>query len=314
MLDRPNERSSHSAPVVRGGGIAILLSVFLVGGFELDRSQGSAIITIAVAGLMLAAVSFMDDLRSLGQTIRFSVQSGAAFIAVVVLLRGDMHGCGAISKAAFGLIGFLWITGYTNSFNFMDGINGIAGMQTVVCGLGTALIGIVAGARTDNSAVIASVILAGAGAGFLPHNFPRARLFLGDVGSAPIGFLLAVIGFWIARDLGWWLLGAFGLLHANFVLDSLITLLRRVILGERWYESHREHFYQRLVRSGASHVLVATWEGSIQIVVLLVLLSAVRMGWMFRGFAAGMVFILWLAFFCFAEYRFRHQKFGAART
>ena len=298
-------------PVVRGGGIAILLAVFIVGGFELDWSRGTAVVEIAVASFILAAVSFLDDLRSLGQTVRFSVQLGSALIALIALFQANMHGLSLVGKAAVGLIGFFWITGYTNSFNFMDGINGIAGIQTVLCGLGTALIGIIAGARFDNSAVILSVILGGAGAGFLPHNFPRARLFLGDVGSAPIGFLLAVSGFWLARDLGWWLLGALGLLHANFVLDSIITLLRRVILGERWYESHREHFYQRLVRSGASQVAVALWEGSIQIVVLLLLLSAVKMGWMLRGFAAGIVCSLWLAFFCFAEYRFRHHKIHA---
>jgi UDP-N-acetylmuramyl pentapeptide phosphotransferase/UDP-N-acetylglucosamine-1-phosphate transferase len=262
---------------------------------------------IAFAVLVLVVVSFLDDLRSLPPLLRVAVHAGAAIIALYALCSGliTMHS----PHIAWGIVaaGLLWITGFTNAFNFMDGINGIAGMQILTTGIGTALIGIESGAVIGHPAIVVSFVLAGAGAGFLPHNFPRPRMFLGDVGSVPAGFLLAVLAFWLARDLGWWLLGAFGLLHANFVLDTVITLVRRVSRGDNWSESHREHFYQLLIRAGKTHQSVVELECVIQIIVLLLVLFALKMSWPARAAAAVAICVVWLAFFAYAEFEFRRQ-------
>ena len=312
IIDRPNERSSHSRPTARGGGIAVLTAVMLAGTFAVNPACAWSITLIAFAGLVLAVVSFIDDLKSLPQLLRFTVQAGAALVALYALCFDGMAGLSPAITVGIAVIGFLWITGYTNAFNFMDGINGIAGMQIVTTGIGTAFVGIAAGGTLDHPAIILSLVLAGAGAGFLPHNFPRARMFLGDVGSAPLGFFLAVFAFWLARDLGWWLLGAFSLLHANFVLDTTVTLARRIWRGERWFESHREHFYQRLVRAGKSHSFVTGWECVLQIIALITIVAAIKTGWPQRLAATAVVCVLWAGFFVYAERQFSRSLTSSA--
>jgi UDP-N-acetylmuramyl pentapeptide phosphotransferase/UDP-N-acetylglucosamine-1-phosphate transferase len=229
---------------------------------------------------------------------------------------------------------FLWIAGYTNAFNFMDGINGIAAGQAVVTGVGMALLSsvassqgsVVSGQTSEVSTslsgslwssgqtagvsppVLLSVIVAGAAAGFLPHNFPRARMFMGDVGSAPLGFILAVLVIWLARDHGGWLLIPLALLHANFVLDTAITLGRRVLRGERWYEAHKEHFYQRLVRAGKSHTFVTLFEMGLQVVVLGLMLLYVVSTVPVRIALALMVLLIWAGFFVYCEREFRRVQ------
>ena len=305
VVDRPNERSSHLSPTVRGGGIAVLLSFMIVGSFAVDATWRIAL--VAFAGLLLAIVSFIDDLRSLPQAMRLVVQMFAALVALYALCSRGMGALSTANVIGIGSIGFLWIIGFTNAFNFMDGINGIAGFQVFITGIGTALVGIAAGGALNHPAIALSLVLAGSGLGFLPHNFPHARMFLGDVGSAPIGFFLAVFAFWLSWDLGWWLLVAFGLLHANFVLDTSITLVRRIWNGERWFEPHREHFYQRLVRAGKSHPFVVGWEGLIQTIVLFLVLIAMKMGWPARIVIGGIVCVGWMVFFSYAEVRFRRR-------
>jgi len=205
------------------------------------------------------------------------------------------------------IIGFFWIAGYTNAFNFMDGINGIASLQATITGCGMALL---VGTSTGNFAstpVLLSLLIGGAALGFLPHNFPKARMFMGDVSSAPLGFLLAVVALWLAQTAGWWLMIPLGLLHANFVLDTAITLFRRILRGERWYDAHREHFYQRLIRSGRSHTFVTLWEAGLQLVTLgLVLLYPQASVGMRVGITVSVLFI-WLVFFFCCEVALRHS-------
>ncbi len=311
VVDLPNQRSSHDTPVMRGGGAAVLVAAAIAAALSTPPQSAPGFYWVALAGLVLAVVSFLDDLRSLPQVIRLGVQAGAAIIALAALGLAGAARLHPLFAAILGIAGSFWIVGYTNAFNFMDGVNGMAGMQAVVTGVGTALVAVAAGGSRDHPAVVLATVIAGAGAGFLPHNFPRARMFLGDVGSAPLGFLLSVLAFWLARDLGWYLLGAFGLLHANFVLDTAITLVRRIMKGERLLESHRDHFYQLLVRAGKSHRFVTAWEGALQVVVLLVVLASVRMGWAGRAAAVGIVFAIWLTFFAYAGLTFRRRSNAA---
>ena len=314
IIDRPNQRSSHSRPTPRGGGIAILL-VVLLGALVLGRTSAVTLVLSALS-LGLAVLSFWDDLRPLLAVVRFGGHALAA-LGVLHVLKWPRFSLDLISQPGVawpalvsGLFLFLWLTGYTNAFNFMDGINGLAAGQAIVTGLGMALLGSMAGGQSPvgSPPVLLSLVIAGACAGFLPHNFPTARMFMGDVGSAPLGFLLAAVVVWIARDYGCWLLIPLGLLHANFVLDTGITLARRILRGERWYEAHREHFYQRLIRSGKSHPFVTGLEMALQGVVLGLMVLYLYASVPVRVGLITVVILLWLGFFAYCERVFGRTK------
>ncbi len=310
VIDKPNARSSHAVPTVRGGGVTIILTLLgAIAGLAWTACEWglplAPIAALGVAVLVLAVVSFCDDLRSVGARIRFGCHAAAA-ISVLAVIGVPAIGLGAAGSLGLALVGFLWIAGYTNAFNFMDGINGLAAGQAAVTAVGTAALALAAGVPVHHPLVWLALVVAGAAAGFLPHNFPRARMFMGDVSSAPLGFLLAALGWWLACEAGWWLLLPVGLLHANFVLDTGVTLARRIARGERWYEPHREHFYQRLIRSGHSHAYVTGWELGFQIVIATAVVTAVHVGggwWLLP--VTMVVALVWAVVFLHAERRFR---------
>ncbi len=313
VIDKPNPRSSHTVPVVRGGGIAIGLAI-LLGTFLAGSHEPRGVLVLVAVALAVAAVSLIDDLQPVEPTIRLSFHVAAGVWCLVTFQISEIHltmtGSGGLQLpvVASWVVGFLWIVGYTNAFNFMDGINGLAAGQAAVTGLGTALLGGLALRDFSDAPVVLSLVVGAAAVGFLPHNFPRARMFMGDVGSAPLGFLLASLAVWMARDHGWWLLIPLGLLHANFVLDTGITLARRLVRGERWQEAHREHFYQRLVRSGRSHSFVTGWEMGLQGIVLLLMVSYVYAPVLLRLGLIAAVMATWLAFFGYCEIRFQRGQ------
>ena len=315
VVDQPNARSLHSIPIARGGGIAVILA--LLAGIVLSGNPllaGSLTVMLAVLGL--ATVSFVDDLKSVGSAIRFGCHLIAA-VAVIAVLNLAQATVGFSPETLYPVpmllawpLAALWIAGYTNAFNFMDGINGIAAGQAAITGLGMALVGALAGGQWSavSPPIVWSLALAGAALGFLPHNFPRARMFMGDVGSAPIGFLLAVLTLWLAKSVGWWLLIPLALLHANFVLDTGITLVRRILRGERWHEAHREHFYQRLIRSNKSHTYVTLLEMGLQLVVLGLMVLYLHASVSMRLGLVALVILIWLTFFAFCEHSFRRAQ------
>ena len=187
----------------------------------------------------------------------------------------------------------------------MDGINGLAASQAGITGLGMGLIAGTATAQWSAPAVLASFVVGGAAVGFLPHNFPRARMFMGDVGSAPLGFILAILVIMVARDCGWWLLVPLCMLHFNFVLDTGVTLTKRILRRERWFEAHREHYYQRLVHSGKSHTFVTLVEACLQIICVLVLLLYKYAGSSCRLSLIGVIIFVWCAFGIYVEIQCR---------
>jgi UDP-GlcNAc:undecaprenyl-phosphate/decaprenyl-phosphate GlcNAc-1-phosphate transferase len=149
----------------------------------------------------------------------------------------------------------LWTTGVTNAYNFMDGINGIASMEAIVAG---AALAVLLSRHGDTAGAVVAVATAGAAAGFLPWNYPKARIFMGDVGSAALGFLLAMLAVRFSFVGGSLLEGALPLLP--FLFDTSLTLARRITNRERWWTAHRTHLYQRLTQLGWSHATVtAVW-------------------------------------------------------
>lgn len=321
IVDRPNARSSHSQITVRGGGIAILAAFAACVFLTPQGEQYPVVLALFVGSMGLAVVSFIDDFKALPPALRFACHAFAALLALwalrshsLVVGLSEREGWELFSNVGWAFA-FLWLAGYTNAFNFMDGINGLAAGQTVFTAIGSGILTAEVAGNWSAPPVLLAFTLAGATAGFLPHNFPRARMFMGDVSSSTIGFLLAAIALWMAADFGGWLLIPLGLLHANFVLDTAITLGRRIARGERWYEPHREHFYQRLVRSGKSHAFVTGTEMGLQAVVLGMLLFYGSNGVGVRVMIIIATLAIWLLFFAYCERRFRGaMKFPAPQA
>jgi UDP-N-acetylmuramyl pentapeptide phosphotransferase/UDP-N-acetylglucosamine-1-phosphate transferase len=254
VLDRPNPRSSHSAPVPRGGGLAILATLLPAWGVASAMGFAPGAVWPAVLGaLVLAALSFIDDLRGLPARLRLAVQ-----LAVIAAVLPTLPHAGevfqgflphALDLAASALI-WLW---FVNLNNFMDGIDGIAGTETVSIAGGVLLLALVDERAAALGAAPLAVALGASAGGFLVWNWQPARIFMGDVGSIPLGFLL-----------GWLLLGLAGaglwaaalILPIYYLGDATWTLLRRLARGTRIWEAHREHFYQRAVQSGLDHAAV----------------------------------------------------------
>jgi UDP-N-acetylmuramyl pentapeptide phosphotransferase/UDP-N-acetylglucosamine-1-phosphate transferase len=242
-LDQPNERSLHERPVPRTGGIAVLLGAACAFAF----GAGPLWMPAALA-LGLAAVSFADDLHRLPTFARFAVHLGAAMLVVWYL----MSPIDAMQALAL-VLGVTWIT---NLYNFMDGSDGLAGGMATI-GFGT--YALAAWLADEPSLAVFAIALAAAALAFLLHNHHPARIFLGDVGSIPLGFLAAALG--IA---GWrndvWPLWFPVLVFGPFIGDATITLLKRALRGERVWLAHRTHYYQRMVQMGFGHRGTA-WVG-----------------------------------------------------
>jgi UDP-N-acetylmuramyl pentapeptide phosphotransferase/UDP-N-acetylglucosamine-1-phosphate transferase len=235
-LDRPNERSLHEQPVPRTGGVAVLLGTAVALGF------GAAGLWVPMAiALGLAVVSFADDVRGLPTWVRFIFHLlGAAILCWYYL--SPMH------LAALGLltVAVVWLT---NVYNFMDGSDGVAGGMSLI-GFGAYAVA----AQLAGHAPLAAlcVALAAASAAFLLHNFHPARIFLGDVGSIPLGLLAGGLGIVGWRD-DLWPLWFPVLVFGPFLGDATVTLLKRLLRGERVWRAHKDHYYQRMVRMGLGH-------------------------------------------------------------
>ena len=284
--DQPNERSSHDTPTLRGGGVAPLAVIFLTVLFWVYPSRATVGGVWLIGLILLSAINLWDDRRGLAVKWRLLAQFAAA-VAVVLAFGGDQWSGLTMAALVFGLMAFM------NFMNFMDGINGLVAGHVALMAMGIAL---VAG-EGDGMVTVISWILTGAMLGFLPVNFPKARMFLGDVGSVGLGFSLGVLalmagGEMEARESVGWL----GVLPLYFFMEGTVALLRRWRAGAQWWTPHREHFYQRLVRSGWSHERVSGLLWMIQIAVVIFLywghdrVDAVW-GWLLCGLVWGGVFL-----------------------
>lgn len=257
ILDIPNQRSSHSQPTPRGGGAAIVVVVLLAEVWAgaaglLDRPTAVA---LALGGALVAGVGAWDDVHTLSAGARLLVHFTAAIIAVAAVASvGDLFVAGTrVPVILFAgiacVVGTVWMT---NLYNFMDGIDGIAGAEAVASAAVASLI--LFWSNQFGLAIVAAALTGGA-AGFLNLNWPPARIFMGDVGSSFLGFTFAVLTL-AGRRVGgmvsvWILLPLF-----PFILDATITLGKRALSGQPLASAHREHLYQRLTQTGRSHASV----------------------------------------------------------
>jgi UDP-N-acetylmuramyl pentapeptide phosphotransferase/UDP-N-acetylglucosamine-1-phosphate transferase len=260
MLDIPSGRSLHFKPIPRGGGlgiaISVLLGVWVLAILKTTRIPIHDVAALSLGGGMVALVGWLDDMHELSYRIRLGVQmisSATVLVFVDEAATAIFPGLGVIRLWPIcALLAVFWVVGMTNAYNFMDGIDGIAGGQALIAGLGWALMGSISG---QTFIELVGVILASSSLGFLFFNWPPARLFMGDVGSGFIGFILAVLPIYGAKKTP--LLPVVGfLLVWPFIFDTSFTLVRRLIKGDNIFAAHRSHIYQRLVIAGYSHRFV----------------------------------------------------------
>ena len=254
LLDHPNERSLHTHPTPRTGGIAIVIAVALVlaGGY-LTAMISASIGWLVVAALLVAAVSLIDDLRGLALRYRLVVHLVVATLLAYTgfQVTGEVWPGGQMAWPEWvsRILAVLVVVWMINLYNFMDGMDGFAGGMAVIGFGALAMQGWLTGA--NEYALINSVIVAAAG-GFLMFNFPPARIFMGDTGSATLGLLAAAMALWGARDEVLPLWASF-LVFSPFIVDATATLIRRIFRGERFWLAHKTHYYQRLVQMGWGH-------------------------------------------------------------
>lgn len=254
ILDTPNERSSHQRPTPHGGGAPLMLSfvagLLLSGWMQSPWAPG--FVMLAGIALFLTALGVADDLRGLSVRLRFGVYGVCCLVAAATLMQAQvvahpLVGLLGVAGAAFAL---LWLL---NLYNFMDGIDGIAALQCVLACVSAALLALAGG--SGPAYPLYCLLLAAAQLGFLLFNWPSARLFMGDAGSVPTGFLLgglALLGAVQGQlDPRCWLV-----LLAVFVTDASWTLGWRILSGQRFTQPHRSHAYQRLSRHWNSHLAV----------------------------------------------------------
>lgn len=257
--DIPNDRSMHTRPTPRVGGwgivpVCVVAMVWLAPRMWL----------IAVAAAALAALSQLDDRRGLPARVRFA----AHLAAVVALIVAYPATAPWWLLAGVGFV-MVWLT---NLYNFMDGADGLAGGMALF-GFSAYAVAALAGVQPSPDLIVAGAAVAGAALGFLQLNFHPAKLFLGDAGSIPLGFMAGALGYWGWRDAVWpiWFPA---MVFAPFIADASVTLLRRLLRGEKFWQAHREHYYQRMVRSGVGHGRTAVYWYLIMLIGIIVALWA----------------------------------------
>lgn len=249
ILDIPNERSSHARPTPRGGGLVIVLvslSFYLFYALFVARSFSPEYF---FGALLVAAISWADDLYSVSFVWRFLIHAVAAFL-LVQSLNESLFSAPPFDSAVVKIAGFaavcLWIVWMTNAYNFMDGIDGIAGAQAIAAGFGWLAIGKILHLETVG---VFGGVIAAASLGFLILNWHPAKVFMGDVGSAFLGFSFAALPVLAFRESGSgaaaWISIAVALVWL-FFFDTIVTLARRILRRENIWRAHRSHIYQQL--------------------------------------------------------------------
>jgi UDP-N-acetylmuramyl pentapeptide phosphotransferase/UDP-N-acetylglucosamine-1-phosphate transferase len=306
ILDIPNERSSHKQPIPRGGGV-VIVGLSMLGWCILSLlMQGYSLFSnfyYLVGGFSIAIVSWYDDLKSLPYQIRFSVHLFGALLVILVFGYWQAISLPVIGIFDLGYLGIfvtlIWLVGLTNAYNFMDGIDGMAGGQAVIAGLGWAIVGWVSG---QWFILYFGLIIAATSLGFLVYNWSPAKIFMGDVGSAFLGFtfatlpLLAMDGVlyfhWVGLFMVW-----------PFVADTSFTFIRRLIRREPVFSAHRSHIYQRLVISGMSHRAVVLLYMGLALVGTILGIAVLLFGQVALQVGLLVIFILFLILVYYTLYK-----------
>ena len=296
MVIEPGRRQSHSIATPTGGGLGLVLAIVATS-FYLQRSLPLPAfwwIGMFPGILLLGAVGWLDDSRHVSAWLRILVQLAVSIwlLASVSLQFYE----GGMVTAIITVVAMVW---YMNLYNFMDGSNGMAAFQGVFAGLVMAAL---FGISDQAPAALLALAVAAACAGFLPLNFPHARVFMGDVASVPLGFMFAALSMYgVGQSAFGWPVAI--LIMAVFIVDASLTLLARVIRREQWYTAHAQHVYQRLIGHGWSHRKVLVVYQAINVVVVLPAVVLAAKNPNNAVLTAGLTFVLLGACWCFANRR-----------
>ena len=255
MLDIPNHRSSHQVPTPRGGGFSIVVMVSLGLVYLLVTEQLVPVRDFSLiffGGVLMATLGFWDDHKDLPASWRALAQIVLAIGSTVLIahVKTIQIGSTVYDLGWWGyLLGVLFVVWSTNLFNFMDGIDGIASIEAISIAGGAALI------MGDHAQSHLLWLIVAASAGFLMWNWPPAKIFMGDAGSAFLGYVFAVLAL-STSSLGLISIWVWIILGAVFLVDATVTVLRRMLRGDAWYQAHRSHAYQRLSRRWGKHTWV----------------------------------------------------------
>lgn len=250
LVQAPNHRSSHESPTPNGGGLGIVVAVLLATAWLAWRGEHS-LWFLLIFSLPLTLAGVLDDVREISAKWRFLVQ--VSVVAGVLMTLGNLPPFliwGDVSLQGWLLLAFLFLVGtwWINLFNFMDGTDGIAGTQAITMLLAAAAIAFWGESTVVTSPVfILMLCVVAASLGFLLLNWPPAKIFMGDVGSTWLAFIIFALAL-LTVQAGWLSYTVWAILGATFIIDATVTLLTRMSRGERWYEAHRSHAYQRLSR------------------------------------------------------------------
>ncbi|MDO8412824.1 MAG: glycosyltransferase family 4 protein [Gallionellaceae bacterium] len=283
MQDIPNERSLHDTPVPRIGGMAVMAGILSAWALMVM----SWVWWIVLPLLLLFAISILDDIRGLPVQQRLLAHIVAAIFLII--------GSGAVAHSIMlGLLLVACVVWMTNLYNFMDGSDGLAGGMTF---FGFTMYGVGSLMHGDEIQAMLNFSIGAAALGFLYYNFYPAKVFMGDAGSIPLGFLAAAMGLWGWQQ-GHWPAWFPLLVFSPFVMDATITLLKRTLRGEKIWHAHREHYYQRLVQLGWGHRNTALLEFSLMFAAgasaLVGLRYAPSTPWLLLGVWGGVYAVLML--------------------
>lgn len=271
IMDIPNARSSHVEVTPRGGGVAVTGGI-LVGLLAWSVLHDGSVLFLVPGMVVLAIVSWLDDQRGgLPAGLRLGAQLAAVGFVFVLFPAGFPSVTrGLVPYGLEVVVLFLAWVWFTNLFNFMDGINGITGVEMTAVGVGAVVVTAMKFSLPHEGLIVAAAAL-----GFLPWNWGKAKVFLGDVGSVPIGYVLGGLLLFLALNGDW---AAALILPMYYWVDATYTLLRRGLRGEKVWQAHRSHFYQQGARKLGSHAAVASRIAALNLL-LVVLAVASTQGW-----------------------------------
>lgn len=316
LLDQPNERSLHTQPKPRGGGVVIAILVIIALALHVStdgiRNMNEPMILLSLA--LIAGIGFIDDLFSIPALPRLVVHMLAALIfclALPWLVPGNLLSLG-ITEVVIGgtlFLSVLWVAWSANVFNFMDGADGLAGLQATIGGIGVAGVGFM---LNDPLVLWIGGCVGATSLGFLFHNWSPAKIFLGDVGSAFIGFVFGLVPVLLmnpdeARPYGFAPIVAVSIAWP-FYFDSGRTLLQRIWRKERFWTPHREHSYQKAILSGTSHASVAFAYAVLSLIPISFLLAGLYFMPVFHVLASFGLALSTFGMFVFYKYSLKRDE------
>ncbi len=303
ILDHPGSRSLHENPLPRGGGVTVailVLSCLLVMQFT-GVISALEFWAFFLGGVMTFIIGLLDDVRTVSVKIKGMGYLMAALCGVGIIESIQLGNIldEYISIVIWGMV----ITWAINLYNFMDGSDGLAGMQAVLAG---SVMICVAYVLNLDLILYLSLVITASSCGFLIYNFPPAKLFMGDSGSCFLGFIFGMTGYYSTRmgllPLAFWLV-----LFSVFICDSALTLMMRIVSGEKWYQAHRQHAYQKLILAGHSHRWVLIHFILLFIVLLLPMALLVLRFEKYAVYIVVLCYMLIITLWAIIQYQYKNR-------